>query len=65
MAHADDFYPKLLDTLAKTQLLIIDDLYNRRSIALATQIPVSYWQERLGNLTLSDALMHRIRAQRL
>lgn len=80
MSHADGSYPKLLDTLAKRQLLIIDDWlrnplteiqtrdlleiiddrYNRRSTILATQIPVTDWQERLGNLTLSDALMDRI-----
>ncbi len=76
----DGSYPKLLDKLAKTQLLIIDDWlrnplsetqtrdlleiiddrYNRRSTILATQIPVSDWQERRANLTLSDALMDRI-----
>lgn len=80
ISHADGSYPKLLDTLAKTQLLIIDDWlrnplteiqtrdlleiiddrYNRKSTILATQIPVTDWQERLGNLTLSDALMDRI-----
>ena len=80
MSHADGSYPKLLDKMAKTQLLIIDDWlrnplsetqtqdlleiiddrYNRRSTILVTQIPVSDWQERLGNLTLSDALMDRI-----
>jgi len=80
MSHADGSYPKLLDTLAKTKLLIIDDWlrnplvetqtrdlleiiddrYNRSSIILATQIPVSDWQEKMENLTLSDALMDRI-----
>jgi len=72
--------PKLLDTIAKTQLLVIDDWlrnpltdvqtpdlleiledrYNRASTILSTQIPVSDWHERLGNGTLSDAVMDRI-----
>jgi DNA replication protein DnaC len=79
-ARADGSWPKLLDTLTKTQLLIIDDWlrnplaesqtpdlleiledrYGRASTMLATQIPVSDWHDRLGNPTLSDAVMDRI-----
>lgn len=80
LAHADGSWPKLLDTLTKTQLLLIDDWLrnplteaqtsdlleiledrsNRASTILATQIPVADWYERLGNGTLSEALMDRI-----
>ena len=72
--------PKFFETLAKTQLLVIDDWlrnpltdsqtpdlleiledrYGRASTMLATQIPVSDWHDRLGNPTLSDAVMDRI-----
>lgn len=79
-ARADGSLPKFLDTIAKTQLLVIDDWlrnpltdaqtpdlleiledrYNPASTILSTQIPVSDWHERLGNGTLSDAVMDRI-----
>jgi len=79
-ARADGSSPKLFETLAKTQLLVIDDWlrhpltesqtpdlleiledrYGRASTLLATQIPVSDWHDRLGNPTLSDAVMDRI-----
>jgi DNA replication protein DnaC len=79
-ARADGSSPKLFETLAKTQLLIIDDWLrnpltesqtpdlleiledrcNRASTMLVTQIPVSDWHDRLGNPTLSDAIMDRI-----
>lgn len=80
ISHADGSSQKLLDKLARTQILIIDDWlrnpltetqtrdlleiiddrYNLSSTILATQIPVSDWQERMGNLTLAEALMDRM-----
>ena len=79
-AQADGSSPKLFETLAKTQLLVIDDWlrnpltesqtpdlleiledrYGRASTILATQIPIADWHDRLGNPTLSDAVMDRI-----
>jgi len=79
-ARAEGSSPKLLETLAKTQLLVIDDWlrnplgeaqtpdlleiledrYGRASTILSTQIPVADWHDRLGNATLSDAVMDRI-----
>ena len=79
-ARAEGSSPRFLETLAKTQLLIIDDWlrnpltesqtpdlleiledrYGRASTMLATQIPVADWHDRLGNATLSDAVMDRI-----
>jgi len=79
-ARAEGSSPKFLESLAKTQLLIIDDWlrnpltesqtpdlleiledrYDRTSTLLATQIPVIDWHDRLGNATLSDAVMDRI-----
>jgi len=41
-------------------LEILEDRYGRASTMLATQIPVSDWHDRLGNATLSDAIMDRI-----
>lgn len=79
-ARADGSWPKFLETLAKTQLLIIDDWlrhplaesqtpdllevfedrYGRTSTLLSTQIPVADWHDRLGNPSLSDAVMDRL-----
>jgi DNA replication protein DnaC len=54
----------LRSSLSKTQtndlLEIIDDRYKRTSTLLATQIPVAEWLERMGDPTLSDAIMDRI-----
>lgn len=41
-------------------LEIIEDRYGRASTLLATQIPVSDWHDRLGNATLSDAVLDRL-----
>jgi DNA replication protein DnaC len=41
-------------------LEILEDRYGRASTMLVTQIPVSDWHDRLGNATLSDAVMDRI-----
>jgi len=41
-------------------LEILEDRYGRASTMLATQIPVTDWHDRLGNPTLSDAVMDRI-----
>jgi DNA replication protein DnaC len=79
-ARAEGSSPRFLESLAKTQPLIIDDWlrnpltesqtpdlleiledrYGRASTMLATQIPVADWHDRLGNATLSDAVMDRI-----
>ena len=79
-ARAEGTWPKFIDALTKTQLLVIDDWlrnpltesqtpdlleiledrYGRASTMLATQIPVGDWHDRLGNATLSDAVMDRI-----
>ena len=52
----------LLDTESQTPdlLEILEDRYGRASTMLATQIPVADWHDRLGNATLSDAVMDRI-----
>ena len=41
-------------------LEILEDRYSRASTIRATQIPVADWHDRLGNATLSDAVMDRI-----
>jgi DNA replication protein DnaC len=54
----------LRNPLAESQtpdlLEILEDCYGRASTMLATQIPVADWHDRLGNATLSDAVMDRI-----
>jgi len=57
----DDWLRNPLSEAQTSDLLeILEDRSNRTSTILATQIPVSDWYERLGNGTLSEALMDRI-----
>jgi DNA replication protein DnaC len=79
-SRADGTWPKWLETLAKTRLLVIDDWlrnpltesqtpdlleiiedrYGRGSTILASQVPVSDWHERMGQPTLSEAVLDRL-----
>ena len=39
---------------------IIDDRHDRRSIILATQVPVDRWHDMIGDPTYADAILDRI-----
>ena len=39
---------------------IVDDRYDRRSIILATQVPVERWHDMIGDPTYADAILDRI-----
>ena len=39
---------------------IVDDRYDRRSIILATQVPVDRWHDMIGDPTYADAILDRI-----
>jgi DNA replication protein DnaC len=86
-ARGEGRLPKLLATLERTRLLIIDDWgpeplsaeqrrdlleiiddrYDKGSLLITSQIPVSRWHEVIGDMTLGDAILDRIvhRAHRI
>ena len=39
---------------------IVDDRHDRRSIILATPMPVDRWHDRIGDPTYADAILDRI-----
>lgn len=39
---------------------IVDDRHDRRSIILATQVPVDRWHDMIGDPTYADAILDRI-----
>lgn len=80
MAKLEGTFVRLLNSLEKTSLLILDDFglapmdqntrlallqiledrYAKKSIIIASQIPVSKWHEAIGEPTLADAIMDRL-----
>lgn len=80
MARGDGTYPKFLNTLAKTDLLILDDFglaplnaaesrdileiiddrSRRRSTAVAAQLPIEHWHDRIADPTVADAILDRL-----
>src|SRR5215472_5735830 len=58
---------RLMTTLERTRLLIIDDRCDRGSLLITSQIPVNRWHEVIGDPTLADAILDRIihRAHRI
>jgi DNA replication protein DnaC len=86
-ARGEGRLPRMLATLERTKLLIIDDWgpepltveqrrdlleiaddrYEKGSLLVTSQIPVSRWHELVGDPTIGDALLDRIvhRAHRI
>jgi len=86
-ARGEGRLPKLLATLERTRLLIIDDWgpeplsaeqrrdlleiiddrYDKGSLLITSQVPVSRWHEVIGDMTLGDAILDRVvhRAHRI
>lgn len=86
-ARGEGRLPRLLATLERTRLLIIDDWgpepltleqrrdlleivddrYDKGSLLITSQVPVSRWHDVIGDLTIGDAIIDRIvhRAHRL
>jgi len=59
----DDFGMQPLQQEVKLALLqILEDRYAKRSIIIASQLPVSKWYEYLNEPTLADAIMDRMTA---
>ena len=64
----DDWGPEPLDSQQRRDLLeIVDDRYDKGSLLITGQVPVSGWHEVIGDPTLGDAILDRIvhRAHRL
>ena len=86
-ARGEGRLPRLLATLERTRLLIIDDWgpepltleqrrdlleivddrYDKGSLLITSQVPVSRWHDVIGDLTIGDAIIDRVvhRAHRL
>jgi DNA replication protein DnaC len=57
----DDFGLQPLDQNARLALLqILEERYERKSILIASQLPVSRWYDYIGEPTLADAIMDRL-----
>ena len=57
----DDFALSPFDSVTRGLLMeVIDDRYDSGSTIVASQIPVDYWHESIGEQTVADAIMDRI-----
>jgi hypothetical protein len=53
-------YGPLKDTERRDFLQICDDRYQRRSLILTSQMPVSHWHEQIGDPTIADSILDRL-----
>ena len=61
----DDWGPEPLNAEQRRDLLeIVDDRCVRGSLLITSQVPVNRWHEVIGDPTLGDAILDRIRALR-
>jgi DNA replication protein DnaC len=59
----DDFGLAPMDQNTKLALLqILEDRYNKKSIIIASQLPINKWHEYIAEPTLADAIMDRLMA---
>jgi DNA replication protein DnaC len=57
----DDFaMSPLKDSERRDFLEICDDRYQRRSMILTSQMPVSHWHEQIGDPTVADSILDRL-----
>lgn len=57
----DDFGLSAFDNQARQALMdIIESKYDRNSIIISSQIPISGWHEVIGEGTIADAILDRI-----
>jgi len=57
----DDFGLQPLDGITRLALLqILEDRYGKKSVIIASQLPVSKWYEYIGESTIADAIMDRL-----
>lgn len=59
----DDFGLTPMDQNTRLALLqILEDRYNKKSIIIASQLPINKWHEYIAEPTLADAIMDRLMA---
>ncbi len=57
----DDFGLHPLDAVTRLALLqILEDRYGKKSVIIASQLPVAKWHEYIGEKTIADAIMDRM-----
>lgn len=57
----DDFGLQPLDTNTRLALLqILEERYERKSVIIASQLPIAKWYDYIGDPTLADAIMDRL-----
>ena len=57
----DDWGPEPLNVEQRRDLLeIVDDRYDKGSLLITSQVPVSQWHDVIAEPTLGDAILHRI-----
>jgi DNA replication protein DnaC len=57
----DDFGLAPLDQTTRLALLqILEDRYGKKSVAIASQLPIAKWHDYIGEPTLADAIMDRL-----
>ena len=57
----DDWGPEPLNPDQRRDLLeIVDDRYDRGSLLITSQLPVSQWHDVIADPTLGDAILDRI-----
>jgi DNA replication protein DnaC len=64
----DDWGPEPLTADQRRDLLeIVDDRYEKGSLLITSQVPVSRWHEVIGDPTIGDAILDRVvhRAHRI
>jgi DNA replication protein DnaC len=60
----DDFALQPINKITKLALLqIMEDRYEKKSLIITSQLPVSAWHEYLAEPTLADALLDRMTAK--
>jgi len=57
----DDFGLQPMDTNTRLALLqILEERYGRKSVIIASQLPIAKWYDYIGEPTLADAIMDRL-----
>ena len=57
----DDLGLQPMDTNTRLALLqILEERYERKSMIIASQLPISKWYDYIGDPTLADAIMDRL-----
>lgn len=57
----DDFGLNAFDNQARQALMdVIESIYDRRSVIISSQVPVSAWHDLIGEGTIADAILDRV-----